>query len=1390
MKGTSSNSFLLPTAKWQGGTMRRVALTLLLSLLTMVTAWAQESPVVGCIEVCQRVSVDSVYVKGWAYFPENPEDSVDVLVCGYEGPECTIYDEYTEAAFWANLPRPDVNEQQGITGNHGFEGTIEYRSDCYVKFIAIDSNINLYPFGDVVYLRDYGLVVGGVGVTTENMGNILDELDADGHPTASFDEATRTLTLNESAKLSSYDGCLITSAEDLTIKGRFHMSANNFSTSCAIEVYYPYSLTLDGDFLFFSKKTGIDAQNEITLSSGRLAIGCEEGFAINNPKEIIIKDTFEKLELKSMRRVLASETLTLPDNLSIITPAGGSFSEDRGSFVEADGTTYSTYVIIATQAAAAEPNTPLPDYFPLWVGDTRVSTVNMADILGDGGKAQFNPSTGTLTLNNPTITGSYHYSKIYVGAGLNITVEGKCNINEADAWFGIGLDDDAHYSINGEYQDVNPSLTLSGDFTFRGSTRGISGERNDVTVRSGTLTAIGVSAGIRCENLTVLDGASYVELEATRYKSLYCSSLTLGESLGVIFPTDYHFNEGIYNAYALIQDKNMTAPGAIDVHWDDHAGTATFTWTPPTTTYPIQGYAYCYKRSNDADWSDEVTVNTTSVTVPELSFYTGFTFKVRAVYSKPGHAYKSFSHRGPVSLPYEDGFEHGTGEWTIVGSSDSGLTNTYQHNGDMSCVLQHPYNSTTMNSENPIYLISPLFSDETFIKMSGFTSGKGTFYVGFSSTTMDPDAFDWGQSLQLQTTKWNSFSLYCPAHTRYVAIKGLEGSYLVFDDFTFEEFTPPAAPSALAAADVTATSALITWTGETPMYYVRYKTAAKFAEDNANGCGGYNWAVEETEENHLKVTGLQPLTEYVLQVMAYQSCYYSDWSAPFTFTLYNYTILANDDDNLATITACDSEMHDVLLQDRTIYCNGAWNTLCLPFDVTDGDANDGISFSGTPLAGTTVMTLGSSDFTDGTLTLNFTEATSIEAGRPYIVRWPDGVSLTIRSDADWQIFAQRVEEGETFAGKNVLLCADINVSTMVGTADHPFCGTFDGNGHTLHLSISQADADYAAPFRYISNATICNVKVTGSVNGRQYSAGLVGASMGGTNSIRDCWMSADVTGQGCIGGVLGHGTTSATTISNCFMNGTLSGNGIGVFCGWGSSGGTHTVENCWCMGQYNNVAFGSGSDLVRTDGGTISITNCRQNVAETAQGSYYELMIVVGGSADPQYADFLGSQWTVDESDYLKLNPSTATFATNIVNPVVTGVTISNAAVPAETDYVNFIGCTSPVDFAANDRTRLFLGAQNTLYFPNAAMAVGSCRAHFQLKNGITAGDPNDPQTPVRAFCLNFGGSSVETGITATRHMNVTNPNGAWHTLDGRRLSGKPTQRGIYINDGRKTVIE
>jgi hypothetical protein len=30
----------------------------------------------------------------------------------------------------------------------------------------------------------------------------------------------------------------------------------------------------------------------------------------------------------------------------------------------------------------------------------------------------------------------------------------------------------------------------------------------------------------------------------------------------------------------------------------------------------------------------------------------------------------------------------------------------------------------------------------------------------------------------------------------------------------------------------------------------------------------------------------------------------------------------------------------------------------------------------------------------------------------------------------------------------------------------------------------------------------------------------------------------------------------------------------------------------------------------------------------------------------------------------------------------------------------------------------------------------------------------------------------------------------AWYSLDGRKLSGKPAQKGVYINNGKKIVMK
>ena len=164
-----------------------------------------------------------------------------------------------------------------------------------------------------------------------------------------------------------------------------------------------------------------------------------------------------------------------------------------------------------------------------------------------------------------------------------------------------------------------------------------------------------------------------------------------------------------------------------------------------------------------------------------------------------------------------------------------------------------------------------------------------------------------------------------------------------------------------------------------------------------------------------------------------------DVTEGYTRTLWPGMVLADNDDNTEAIGLKDGQTIDVQLRGRTLYRDGGWNTLCLPFGISN--------FTGTPLEDATVMELDTDgdysgnktgfDAADGTLYLYFKDATAIEAGKPYLIKWDSGdpivdpvfVGVTISSTAPTEVKSS--DNQVTFTGQyNLFPVAADNTSVL------------------------------------------------------------------------------------------------------------------------------------------------------------------------------------------------------------------------------------------------------------------------------------------------------------------------------------------------------------------------
>ncbi len=151
----------------------------------------------------------------------------------------------------------------------------------------------------------------------------------------------------------------------------------------------------------------------------------------------------------------------------------------------------------------------------------------------------------------------------------------------------------------------------------------------------------------------------------------------------------------------------------------------------------------------------------------------------------------------------------------------------------------------------------------------------------------------------------------------------------------------------------------------------------------------------------------------------------------------------------------------------------------------------------------------------------------------------------------------------------------------------------------------------------------------------------------------------------------------------------------------------------------------------------------------------------------------------------------------DVVEPEFQGVTLTTAdnSFTGTDGDVTFKGTFAPVEISAEgDATKLYINSGNRLSWPNGAMTIGAQRAYFQLNNDLVAvEDDAAGAKSIISFYIDYGDGEIvdyTTGVEIIHNAEFIIQNNSWHTLDGRRLSGKPSKGGMYIYKGKKLIIK
>lgn len=472
---------------------------------------------------------------------------------------------------------------------------------------------------------------------------------------------------------------------------------------------------------------------------------------------------------------------------------------------------------------------------------------------------------------------------------------------------------------------------------------------------------------------------------------------------------------------------------------------------------------------------------------------------------------------------------------------------------------------------------------------------------------------------------------------------------------------------------------------------------------------------------------------------------------------------------------------------------------------------------------TSLLFLGQGAWAEATVSFVESDTEKGTANSPFL----------IESIGDLETLASDVNSGTDYSGKYFELTKPLtseNDFTPIGIINEeesvykPFRGIFIGGGNTISgLIINKPNDQGVGLFGYIhSPARIENLKITSSsITGNYMVGAIVGCYMGYAQDenvgIFDCEVSNDVsvkantidelTGSK-VGGIAGYMEYGAT-ISNCTSLAIVSGDEyVGGIVGQVYGGDDpNTYKPCIITDIYydadceNSIGFYESKDvtfnislldndiesavknatrIANYNGETCDVTLSGRTLYK--DGGWNTLCLPFDLTAEqladddcPLYgatlktlssSSFANNTLTLTFTDASSIEADTpylikwSDFNDNVTGPTFTGVTINNtAASKTETTNIDFIGCYSPFAMTADNTKTLYMGAEDCLYYP-----------------------------AIKSFVLNFDEESGSTGISEINEDAASVA--GWFTMDGRRLSDEPVQKGMYIRYGRKVMVK